>query len=467
MDRRTRDILVSSGSALYWACSPMAFFGLTEFGHFLQYSLQWYTNTMCFVAMFLVALLFTHRCTRRSLNALSMTAALLSLGSGILLIACFYLEDPFRTPLVYCYKGLHGVGMGILMQLWGLHFSVTGVRDSINVVCATLFLSMSLFFVTVALPVMLRGSLYFLFPLFSALFSLALRDTGQTDILSSDTSRKRQRVGFWGSRVLYGICIGLILGLVAAIPLTADIGPIALNLSGFVGIVLVALLLFLEITKKTIRMEAFWLPSIPFIAVALFSVFLIDSSMEILIPIAVSTCFLCFMVLSSVQISNYRVLFGTSATQIAFGEKVAVYMPWTLSLLVGTAVGSWFGLGKTVIDIAVGIFTLLLTIATIFALSRYSATLNAMDYFKESPPDLRSLIISRAHTLAEKHGLTPREREMLVFMAMGRSGTYIIKELVISEGTYNTHCHHIYQKLDIHRNQELLDLIHAKDGDRQ
>jgi hypothetical protein len=44
-----------------------------------------------------------------------------------------------------------------------------------------------------------------------------------------------------------------------------------------------------------------------------------------------------------------------------------------------------------------------------------------------------------------------------------QSGPYITGELVISEGTFKTHCHHIYRKLGIHKNQELLNLVSEDD----
>ncbi|MEG0375744.1 MAG: LuxR C-terminal-related transcriptional regulator [Raoultibacter sp.] len=46
-----------------------------------------------------------------------------------------------------------------------------------------------------------------------------------------------------------------------------------------------------------------------------------------------------------------------------------------------------------------------------------------------------------------------------VLMAMGRSAKYIVKELTVSHNTTRTHVKHIYEKLNIHSKQELLDLV--------
>lgn len=63
------------------------------------------------------------------------------------------------------------------------------------------------------------------------------------------------------------------------------------------------------------------------------------------------------------------------------------------------------------------------------------------------------------HKLALENGLTPREAEVLALMAMGRSAKYIAEELVVSHNTTRTHIKHIYEKLNIHSKQELIDLV--------
>lgn len=63
--------------------------------------------------------------------------------------------------------------------------------------------------------------------------------------------------------------------------------------------------------------------------------------------------------------------------------------------------------------------------------------------------------------LASAHSLSGREREILGYLARGRSQPYIREELILSKNTVATHVKHIYQKLDVHSRQELFDLIEA------
>lgn len=65
----------------------------------------------------------------------------------------------------------------------------------------------------------------------------------------------------------------------------------------------------------------------------------------------------------------------------------------------------------------------------------------------------------RCRILTEVHGLSAREAEILGYLARGRSQPYIRDELVLSKNTVATHVKHIYQKLNVHSRQELLDLF--------
>ncbi len=61
--------------------------------------------------------------------------------------------------------------------------------------------------------------------------------------------------------------------------------------------------------------------------------------------------------------------------------------------------------------------------------------------------------------LASAHSLTPREAEVAVLLAKGRSLPFVQDELFISAGTAQTHARHIYKKLGVHSRQELIDLV--------
>lgn len=87
------------------------------------------------------------------------------------------------------------------------------------------------------------------------------------------------------------------------------------------------------------------------------------------------------------------------------------------------------------------------------------------------PPRETSLneVLDRAETeltlddkieiVAQEYDITGRMLEVFELMARGRTGTRIEQELYMSKGTVKTHTRRIYQKLDVHSKQEMLDLI--------
>lgn len=61
--------------------------------------------------------------------------------------------------------------------------------------------------------------------------------------------------------------------------------------------------------------------------------------------------------------------------------------------------------------------------------------------------------------LAERHELSPREREVLALLARGRNASHIAQSLCISPDTAKSHIKSIYRKMSVHTQQELLDRI--------
>ncbi len=68
-------------------------------------------------------------------------------------------------------------------------------------------------------------------------------------------------------------------------------------------------------------------------------------------------------------------------------------------------------------------------------------------------------IPNRCAEITLRYALTPREHEVLILLARGRNASYISQSLAISHDTAKTHIKNIYLKLDIHSQQELLDMI--------
>lgn len=77
-------------------------------------------------------------------------------------------------------------------------------------------------------------------------------------------------------------------------------------------------------------------------------------------------------------------------------------------------------------------------------------------------PEERDPVDSVCALLARDFKLTPREEEILGYLARGRSQPYIREKLVLSRNTIASHVKHIYAKMDVHSRQELLDAVERR-----
>ncbi|MEG0503206.1 MAG: LuxR family transcriptional regulator [Raoultibacter sp.] len=84
---------------------------------------------------------------------------------------------------------------------------------------------------------------------------------------------------------------------------------------------------------------------------------------------------------------------------------------------------------------------------------------------KKGTTSLGDSLADRCLIIAQQCGLTTREREVLGLLAQGRTQVVIAKKLGISEGTAHTHIVHVYQKTNVHSQQELIDIVERVDAE--
>lgn len=65
--------------------------------------------------------------------------------------------------------------------------------------------------------------------------------------------------------------------------------------------------------------------------------------------------------------------------------------------------------------------------------------------------------------IAERYGLSERERDVFALLAEGRTNARIGDDLCIAPGTVNYHTRNIYSKLGVHSRQELIDLVQSSE----
>lgn len=75
--------------------------------------------------------------------------------------------------------------------------------------------------------------------------------------------------------------------------------------------------------------------------------------------------------------------------------------------------------------------------------------------------DATNRISRQAQVLRERYRLSARETEVMEYIARGYTVARTAQELVVSENTIRTHSKRIYAKLDVHKKQELIEMLEA------
>jgi DNA-binding CsgD family transcriptional regulator len=134
---------------------------------------------------------------------------------------------------------------------------------------------------------------------------------------------------------------------------------------------------------------------------------------------------------------------------------------WALGPLLGSAFGrqlfNTFGvtLAVTFSAMIVCIFAILFAILIVFTEDDLMSAMNII------PLERHRRFREKCERVIATYGLSRREGEVMILFAKGRNLAHIQEQLCLSRSTISTHRQHIYQKLNIHSAQELLDLIQS------
>ncbi|WP_139651857.1 LuxR C-terminal-related transcriptional regulator [Raoultibacter phocaeensis] len=160
--------------------------------------------------------------------------------------------------------------------------------------------------------------------------------------------------------------------------------------------------------------------------------------------------------------------YARSRTKLLVGISLAYALP-RFGLFIGQNVAQLLGVGSTadfVCTTAVAFFLLYLILMVIWmvnsherkrAESQARAADELLGRFAQGQENVRKL---RSNALAEEHGLTNRESDILYLLAQGRDLAFICETLFLSKNTVKSYQKTIYSKLGVHSKQEIIDLVH-------
>lgn len=173
---------------------------------------------------------------------------------------------------------------------------------------------------------------------------------------------------------------------------------------------------------------------------------------------------------------TFNVLIWVLLADIAFNFRFSSIMVFgigwgmiTLGVLLGSVAGQAVSQLAPFAPQTLSLIALLATLAIlisymfVFKESDLIALTKADDAGKQTgDAEPRRRFQERCKDVAGEYGLSPKETEIMILFAKGRSSARIQEELYLSRGTVTTHLRHIYQKMDVHNKQEFLDVIEER-----
>ena len=178
-------------------------------------------------------------------------------------------------------------------------------------------------------------------------------------------------------------------------------------------------------------------------------------------PVALLTyAFLTMLCL--IGLLNFSLRFGEDSMRFISRKREHYLLGFLGGIVVGEACRA------AAIDVGLSCFVLVIATLCLFAaLPVFTYTplqnggglresVDATEYVKVGGAD-DSLDV-QCERLAEHYALTKREGEVLALLAKGYNASSIAAELVVSRSTVKSHMDHVFKKLDVHTQQELIAL---------
>ena len=443
---------------------------VTYGSHFLD--LRWVSLLTAFTCA--VAVAFARKLESLATKSQPFFAALAVLASISSLMGpvSALFGPPVSTALIYCAAIGVGAGFTLLYATWYARFckrhDMTGLGCSTivslllvypfaNVLTADQVSPWISSIIGSSLPLLSFGCLYI-----EPRFGLHPRVLMHPSALEQhDTSESTQRV----TRNLclrFMICLLLIVTVIEAAR-NLLLGGTAIvfysgvaNLAGATLKVACALWLMSTFASRNARgvSIAYRIAFTLLLSVVLCLPFLLQGNWAAHVLLDVSSFFFQMVML----MVAYQISEGLGVRPLAvFGGVRAI---WAAGALAGIGIEALRGIcGTEIVQLLPVAMGLAAALASLFVFTDK----DCVDILAKMPDiDKTSALNAGAELIARNHGITNREVEIMLLVTTGRSAARIAESLGVSTATINSHVHHIYQKLDIHSRQELIDLLEGE-----
>lgn len=446
------DVWLVLGAAVYWASVGFRYLGFLSEGVVAaepwasmgKYAVLVVVIVLAYFAMRAVGVL-------RARKLFSSAALVVSLALGFMALTGGGCPEPVLVALDF-------LVIGSSMVLWGLAFASFDKRRAAQNVIVAALLSVLVMIVGFALSrwVSLDLLSYSYFALSAAVLLFGPIPCASHVRTPVDNQRPHQAFSAV-ERLIFGLALGFCS---EANQLIGPFGPVVPLAVFAIVCALVSLVLALRASDC---LQAF-LPVLLLVAVGALFLPFFEGGVASATWAAPCIIWMAWSSFSAVQLSDLKERYGMSELDVCLADKLLL----TLGFFAGGAMWalSMPFLGDAVLShpVQLGVFAVVLTLvlSSAYAMARLVGE-RSEDAVRDELARTREERLEEAYKrLSQEVGLSKRECEVMKMLAKGYTSVYICEELGFSAGTAKAHTAHIYQKLGIHRKDELLELVEKR-----
>lgn len=432
-------------------------------------SASYFATGVASLALLALAPLFADRRARVALAAADVALASVWAAAGCAAMALGLAGGP---ALAVVFGSAGKVCAMILTVQWNYHIACCSEGRNIPVAISAIALAALLYLALVAVGGPAAAAGIFALTLLGAVLCLSVdRDPKSYEELSGEEppaqtggqapdprALRGVRARFFGSRLAWGVALGVLLGIAGGTGSPVIGSPLAVST---VALALIAIVLVVHVTAG----------SMPAVTAALYPLVVYALVVAAFEPalgsggrLFVGAAMLPRFVQTWTQLPSYRRMVRMDAAPFAYIERLLTFVTFEflssgvmrLTSGIDHASASYIGF--------VGWYSLALTAVTVAAMCRHFYRYYPLRGLTgpQAPVAQGSAGMDAAMAAARaRYALSSRELEVFQLLAEGYSRPYIEKRLCISTGTAKTHIRRIYGKLDVGSQDELIGLAHG------
>lgn len=391
------------------------------------------------------------------------------LGNVIPAVADFCNAFPI---LYYVFWTGAGFSTAVMMLIWGYDMSTkSNFQQGVLNIAASCIFSGSMYVLFAFMQRPASAVLIMLLPL--AMLAVWVTCLGRKDAASvEEPERVKHPTALTNMRKVLGkgstvfiFSYGFVMGIAGSIGTQFGIMQYSYI---FVGLASIAAGAGMYAISKTGRLRigrSVFMVFLPFAVLCLFFFSIVNDVGKIIL------LFLIFFVINSYNVMNTA--YTDSGTEEHEFNKTYDYFSCESRTadMVGSALGWVVGsVIQFIVDPRLGPYCYFLIAVVLVSVSILSFFRTESELLKDAEPKksfdaIKSVMCewdAVCDMLSERYGLSARESEIFLLLSRGRDRQYIHAVLYIAPSTVRTHTYNIYQKMGIHSQQQLIDIVEAE-----